>query len=147
MLVKAGKIDIVAPARVASYSSDGESVILNNGGKLKADTVVLATGYTSSWHPLFDGTFLIVVTGVFMLFADMQAEQTAAGLGINEHPPDPSLVKTEDEWNNYVSLSNPPAAHPSSEQWASSIYRGIVPAKNLFNRDFAINGAVVCQFS
>ncbi|KAJ3848175.1 FAD/NAD-P-binding domain-containing protein [Lentinula lateritia] len=123
MLVKEGKIDIVAPARVASYSSDGESLMLNNGGKLKADTVVLATGYTSSWHPLFD-------------------EETAAGLGINRHPPDPSLVKTEDEWNNYISLSNPPAAHPSSEQWASSIYRGIVPAKNLFNRDFAINGAV-----
>lgn len=55
MLVKTGKIHVIAPARVASYSYDGESVILNNGGKLKADTVILATGYTSSWHPIFDG--------------------------------------------------------------------------------------------
>jgi hypothetical protein len=27
--------------------------------------------------------------------------------------------------------------------WSSSIYRGIVPAKNIHRRDFAINGAVV----
>ena len=26
---------------------------------------------------------------------------------------------------------------------ASSVYRGMVPAKNLLNRDFAINGAIV----
>ncbi|KAJ4474823.1 FAD/NAD-P-binding domain-containing protein [Lentinula aciculospora] len=122
-LVKAKKITVIAPARVASYSSDGESVILNNGGKLKGDTVFLATGYTSSWHPIFD-------------------ERTASEIGLNRHPPEHSLIKTEDEWNDYVSLANPPAAHPSGEQWASSIYRGIVPAKNLLNRDFAINGAV-----
>ncbi|KAF5368837.1 hypothetical protein D9758_002891 [Tetrapyrgos nigripes] len=122
-LVKAGKINIVSPTRVASYSTDGDSVILNNGGKLRADTVVLATGYTSSWHPIFD-------------------EETSVDLGLNRHPPDPSLLQTENEWNDYVSLRNPPKAHPSGEQWASSIYRGIVPAKNLLNRDFAINGAV-----
>ncbi|KAE9387177.1 FAD/NAD-P-binding domain-containing protein [Gymnopus androsaceus JB14] len=123
MLVKTGKIHVIAPARVASYSYDGESVILNNGGKLKADTVILATGYTSSWHPIFD-------------------EQTSIDLGLNRHPPSSSLIKTEKEWNEYVSLSNPPEAHPSSEQWASSIYRGIIPAKNLLKRDFAINGAI-----
>ncbi|KAK7462869.1 hypothetical protein VKT23_007448 [Stygiomarasmius scandens] len=123
MLVKAGKINVVSPARVASYSSDGESVVLNNGGKLRADTIILATGYTSSWHPIFD-------------------ETTSVNLGLNRHPPDPSLLKTESEWDNYISLKNPPEAHPSAEQWASSIYRGIVPAKNLHNRDFAINGAV-----
>lgn len=28
---------------------------------------------------------------------------------------------------------------------ASSIYKGLVPAKNILERDFAINGAVVCS--
>ncbi|KAF9078184.1 hypothetical protein BDP27DRAFT_1413103 [Rhodocollybia butyracea] len=120
-LVNAGKIKVVAPARVASYSSDG--LVLNNGEKVRADTVVLATGYTSSWHPIFD-------------------ETTSANLGLNRHPPDPNILKAENEWNNYVSLQSPPHTHPSHEQWASSVYRGIVPANNLLNKDFAINGAV-----
>ncbi len=42
-----------------------------------------------------------------------------------------------------MTLKDPPPAHPDSEQWASSIYRGIVPAKNIERRDFAINGAIV----
>jgi dimethylaniline monooxygenase (N-oxide forming) len=43
-----------------------------------------------------------------------------------------------------MTLKDAPAAHPDSEQWASSIYRAIVPAKNIERHDFAINGAVVC---
>ncbi|KAF8875014.1 hypothetical protein CPB85DRAFT_1378674 [Mucidula mucida] len=47
--------------------------------------------------------------------------------------------------SHYVTLQNPPPAHTKEEQWASSIYRGIVPAKNLLQRDFAINGAVAFE--
>jgi hypothetical protein len=44
---------------------------------------------------------------------------------------------------DYTTLANPPPAHPENENWSSSIYKGIVPAKNILREDFAINGAVV----
>ena len=49
----------------------------------------------------------------------------------------------KDAWDSFLTLKDAPAAHPDGEQWASSIYRGIVPAKNIERRDFAINGSVV----
>ena len=49
-----------------------------------------------------------------------------------------------DSWDSFMTLKDAPAAHPDSEQWASSIYRAIVPAKNIERHDFAINGAMVC---
>ncbi|KAF8061622.1 FAD/NAD-P-binding domain-containing protein [Lyophyllum atratum] len=104
---------------LVSFGSDGRSLILSNGQTLPADVVILATGYTSSWTNIFD-------------------DETTEALGIGRHPP---LTKVVDTWN-YTSLANPPSSHPDNEQWASSIYRGLVPAKNLDQRDFAINGAV-----
>ena len=50
----------------------------------------------------------------------------------------------KDAWDSFISLKDAPAALPESEQWASSIYRAMVPAKNIERHDFAINGAVVC---
>jgi dimethylaniline monooxygenase (N-oxide forming) len=59
-------------------------------------------------------------------------------LGLGRHPPD---SKMNYRWG-YASLANPPVI--SGEQpWAASIYRGLVPAKNISNRDFAVNGAMV----
>ncbi|KAH7906591.1 hypothetical protein BJ138DRAFT_1117428 [Hygrophoropsis aurantiaca] len=52
-------------------------------------------------------------------------------------PPDKQTSYTRD----YPSLRNPPSTYPG-EQWVSSIYRGLVPAKNISCHDFAINGAV-----
>jgi hypothetical protein len=64
-------------------------------------------------------------------------------VGLDRHSPSPSsLAETQNEWN-YTSLKNSPPSHPHSEQWSSSIYRGVVPAKNIFERDFAVNGAIV----
>ncbi|KIJ54017.1 hypothetical protein M422DRAFT_201119 [Sphaerobolus stellatus SS14] len=120
-MVSAGKIALEAPARVERFGDDGRSVVLNNGKVLKADAVILATGYTSSWKNIFD-------------------EKTMADIGIERHPPSP-IRNTEKNWE-YTSLRNPPKAHPDAKQWASSIYRGIIPAKNIQRRDFAINGAV-----
>ena len=54
-LVAAGKISLVSPARVARFGDDGRSVILNNKRVLPAAAVVLATGYQSTWRPIFDG--------------------------------------------------------------------------------------------
>ncbi|KII96145.1 hypothetical protein PLICRDRAFT_35076 [Plicaturopsis crispa FD-325 SS-3] len=116
-LANMGRIALVSPARVAGYGADRRSVVLEDGRVLAADAVVLATGYASSWAGIFD-------------------DDTAQELGLSRHPP-----TTSETWK-YTSLQDPPPAHPHSEQWAASIYRGIVPSKNLARRDFAINGAV-----
>jgi len=66
-------------------------------------------------------------------------------VGLGKYPP--QFVSDEtyaNEWK-YSSLKDPPPKHPLSDQWISCIYRGIVPAKNIFKRDLAINGAVVCR--
>ncbi|KAG7096524.1 hypothetical protein E1B28_003953 [Marasmius oreades] len=127
-LVNEKKINVIAPARVTGYgASDGKTVVLkvNNGTELRANAVILATGFTSSWSTLFD-------------------ERTAEDIGINRHPPDPPDPNNQsagEEWP-WTSLANPPPTHSQADQWTSSIYRGIVPAKNIVKRDFAINGAV-----
>ncbi|KAJ6620258.1 FAD/NAD-P-binding domain-containing protein [Mycena sp. CBHHK59/15] len=121
-LVNKGKINVIAPARMTGYGDDGHSVLLNNGQSVKADLVILATGYTSSWGDIFD-------------------EKTASDIGLHRHHP--IHQDLPDEWANYKTLSNPPPLHPENEKWSSSIYRGIVPTKNLLRRDFAINGAVL----
>lgn len=53
-LVNAGNISLVAPARAEGYGADGRSVILDDGRSIRADAVILATGFTSSWRKLFD---------------------------------------------------------------------------------------------
>ncbi|KAJ7245011.1 hypothetical protein B0H12DRAFT_1235946 [Mycena haematopus] len=121
-LVNAGDIEVIAPARVQGFGPDGKFVTLSDGRAVNADLVLLATGYTSSWANIFD-------------------EDTEKSLGMNRHPPGSSSA-FQSTWDNYLSLANPPPSHPESEQWASSIYNGIVPAKNIARRDFAINGSV-----
>ncbi|KAG6861662.1 hypothetical protein C0995_013664 [Termitomyces sp. Mi166 len=118
-LVQSGKIKLVAPARATGFGDDGKSVTLKDGQVLSADVVILATGFKSSWTSLFDA-------------------QTATELGISRHVP---FTNTPHNWD-YTSLASPPVSHPNKEQWSSSIYRGLVPAKNISKRDFAINGAV-----
>lgn len=71
------------------------------------------------------------------------SEKTTEELGIGRHPPSTDV----DEWRHYKTLASPPATHPQRDQWASSIYRGLVPARNITKRDFAINGAVVSNIT
>ncbi|KAJ7211312.1 FAD/NAD-P-binding domain-containing protein [Mycena pura] len=121
-LVNQGKINVVAPARMTGYGDDS-TVLLNNGQSVKADLVILATGYSSSWGDIFD-------------------EKTAKDIGLHRH----ALVRDlsgPDEWANYKTLLNAPPLHPENMKWSSSIYKGVVPAKNILQRDFAINGAVL----
>ncbi|KAJ6498091.1 FAD/NAD-P-binding domain-containing protein [Mycena vitilis] len=120
-LVNGGKIDVIAPARMTGYA-DGDTILLNNGQSVKADLVILATGYTSSWGDIFD-------------------EKTAIAVGLHRH----QLIHSEPstEWENYRTLSNPPPLHSENTKWSSSLYKGIAPAKNLLRRDFAVNGAVL----
>lgn len=58
-LVNQGDIKLVAPTRAECYASDGESIILQNEQTLRADAVILATGFSSSWTSIFTGELLI----------------------------------------------------------------------------------------
>lgn len=60
-------------------------------------------------------------------------------IGIAKHAPKTN-IKTR--WN-YESLKYPPPEATGHGDWVTSIYRGLVPAKNIEKRDFAIAGAFV----
>ncbi|KAF9559738.1 FAD/NAD(P)-binding domain-containing protein [Agrocybe pediades] len=122
-LVNAGQIELVAPARATGYARDGKSIRISNGREIKADVVILATGWQSSWKKIFD-------------------ENTATELGLGRHPASIDLNAASRQWD-YKSLSNSPATHHRSEgnDYVTHLYRGIVPGKNINKRDFAIMGA------
>ena len=69
---------------------------------------------------------------------DITPEETIDELGLNPQPADPQGDRYH--WT-YTTLQNPPPLE--AKLWSSTIYRGIVPAKNIHRRDFAVNGAVV----
>ncbi|KAF8801867.1 FAD/NAD(P)-binding domain-containing protein [Phlegmacium glaucopus] len=126
-LALTGKIKIIAPAHALGYSNDGKCVILSNGQEISAKAVILATGYQSSWSNVF-------------------SPEMAEEIGIAKHSPK-THVKTK--WN-YKSLKHRPTEAPEHgrDNWVLSIYRGLVPAKNIEKRDFAIAGAfAVTNFS
>ena len=54
-LVKEGKIDLRTPVVATGYAEDRNSVMLSDGTSIRADTVILATGHTSSWDGILDG--------------------------------------------------------------------------------------------
>ena len=64
-------------------------------------------------------------------------------IGINRHSPTTEL---DTSWN-YTTLKDPPALRPENKGWVTSIYRGLIPAKNIERRDFAIAGAMVLELS
>ncbi|KAJ6462046.1 FAD/NAD-P-binding domain-containing protein [Mycena vitilis] len=140
--VNNGNISVIAPARVQDFGPDGNSVVLNNGETIKADILLLATGYASSWTDIFNRKKIqLVPSRIPSQLHVVVAADTAELLGIKRHSPRPQS-EFESEERTHYSLANPPASCAESEQWASSIYNGIVPARNITRRDFAINGAV-----
>ena len=50
---------MISPARVATFGDDGKSVVLDDGSTVPASAVVLATGYKSTWRPIFDGELFV----------------------------------------------------------------------------------------
>jgi hypothetical protein len=74
---------------------------------------------------------------ILYLCVDISMEQ----LGLGRNRPDP---KTKYQWD-YASLAHP-IDIPEETPWSASIYRGLVPAKNILNHDLAVNGAMVCSF-
>ncbi|KAF8802218.1 FAD/NAD(P)-binding domain-containing protein [Phlegmacium glaucopus] len=117
-LATSGKIEVIAPARLVGYADDGRSVILSNGRVMPVKCVLLGTGYQSSWANIFP-------------------KKMAEEIGIDKHISEKKITPT---WN-YKTLEDSPALQPENEKWITSIYRGIIPAKNIERRDFAIAGA------
>lgn len=75
-------------------------------------------------------------------------DETRKEIGLDRNPPDESELGMEDlrPFEEYISLRDPDRRfHTRSTEAcvASNIYRGIVPARNIELRDFAINGAIV----
>ncbi|CDO75210.1 hypothetical protein BN946_scf184794.g17 [Trametes cinnabarina] len=122
-LALAGKIQVITPAHVAGFGEDGKSVMLQDGRRLAASAIILGTGYRSSWEDLFDGKW-------------SSLKKTLNELGLNPHA---ASSGTSHHWD-YTTLSNPPPIHPDAKRWSSTIYRGIVPAKNITKRNLAVNG-------
>ncbi|KAI0724678.1 FAD/NAD-P-binding domain-containing protein [Fomitopsis betulina] len=119
--VNEGAIDIITPARVKCFSDDQQAVVLEDGRLVPAEAVILGTGYLSSWNKLFD-------------------EATIEELGLGCRAPHPA--------SNYYRWDYPtldyytPPPNPANKAATASIYRGIVPAKNILRRNLAINGAI-----
>ena len=57
-----GKIKTIAPARASHFEAceegDGGYVVLENGEKIRASSVICSTGFKSSWAEIFDSEFL-----------------------------------------------------------------------------------------
>jgi dimethylaniline monooxygenase (N-oxide forming) len=63
----------------------------------------------------------------------------AEEIGIGRHAPQ---TEVKAKWD-YKTLENAPMLKLGNENWVTSIYRGLIPAKNVEKRDFAIAGAMV----
>lgn len=135
-LVTSGEIEVIAPARLVGYGDDGKSAIISNGRVIVTKCVLLGTGYQSSWANIFKGLIYFLSTFFSLIYPFLA--KMAQEIGINRHVPQ-TEVKTK--WD-YKTLANPPACN-SENEWVTSIYRGLIPAKNIEKRDFAIAGAMV----
>ena len=65
----------------------------------------------------------------------------AQEIGIDRYAPQ---TEVKMKWD-YKTLENAPAPNPDIK-WVTSIYRGLIPAKNIEKRDLAIAGGTVWKF-
>ena len=138
-LAVAGKIEVISPAHVKSYHQDG--VLLDDDRVIRASAIIAATGYGSSWPEFMNGVFtqyLLSVTATYILTS--RIDETLEALGLAPLPVDDDVLVHK--WD-YTTLRDAPPLHPDAAQWYMPIYRGIVPAKLIASRDFALNGVVV----
>ena len=82
-----------------------------------------------------------LITKFAMFPNSANLEKTAEEIGMNKHAP---IRGINYSWD-YHSLRGAPQIDPENAKWVTSIYRGIVPAKNILRRDFAIAGSLVCN--
>jgi len=120
-MVNRGKVNLVAPTRVSEFGEDGRSVVTADGRILEADAVVLCTGFHSSWNKIFD-------------------KHAMEEIGLERQSLNPDIKVAADRRWNYTTLEDPVVVHKDSDFMVPLFYRGMVPAKNIARKDFAING-------
>ncbi|KAI0047566.1 hypothetical protein FA95DRAFT_1662704, partial [Auriscalpium vulgare] len=137
-LVRDGKIELVATARVVGFTSYRRSVVLDDRRVVRARAVVLATDYKSLWAAIFDSE---LHCGAYRrTYSTRGAEQTRAERGLDRHPPPPRATRYH--WD-YSSLAQRPASRADLDLNGPAMVRGLVPAEQILARDFAVNGAVI----
>ncbi|TFK22020.1 FAD/NAD(P)-binding domain-containing protein [Coprinopsis marcescibilis] len=107
-------------------------VRLSTGELVRVSGVVLATGYKSSWDGIIDDALQEEIGLTRTLTREGEGDLEVYGNKV---------------WG-YASLSNPPVVDKGSSESvgnvkAPGLYKGIVPAKSLFRRDIAVNGAII----
>lgn len=75
-----------------------------------------------------------------------RADATLRDVGLEKHTiPDGS--EYEQEWNYATLADPPPSLHSGESEKMALLYRGIVPAKHIAQRDLAVAGAIVSMCS
>ncbi|KAJ7743865.1 hypothetical protein B0H16DRAFT_1463525 [Mycena metata] len=135
-LVNKGTINVIAPARMTGYADDEHSILLSNGQSVKADLVILATGYAFSWVQNFDSSIRFLVRKLRAISVCMGTSWFS------------TATPTGGQVARVRAIPSPASDQSGQEnaKWSSSIYKGIVPAKNLSQRDFPMNGAVISSY-
>ncbi|KZT64199.1 FAD/NAD(P)-binding domain-containing protein [Daedalea quercina L-15889] len=123
-LVNAEKIELIATSRAVGHAADGQSILLDHGRSVRAGAVILATGYTSSWDGIFDAS-----------------EETMNDIGLGRHCVSESSITCRGDWS-YTTLTKLSSTSFKDDQRAPSLYRGIIPAKNILRKNLAVNGAI-----
>jgi len=120
-MVSKGKIELIAPTRVASFGEDGRTISTSDGRVLEADAVVLCTGFYSSWNKVFN-------------------QSTIEEIGLSRQRVPPQIMAAANRKWNYPTLANPPPYEDDPNFKVPMFHRGMIPAKSMFRRDFAVNG-------
>ena len=71
---------------------------------------------------------------------DQAVEETVDEVGFGKQAP---TLPIKDYWRYASTKKGLPEVHPGINDWTTTIYRGIVPARNLLHRDFALVGSLV----
>ena len=61
-------------------------------------------------------------------------------IGFGKHKP---TLPIKDYWEYASTKIGKPEPHGGINDWTTTIYRGLVPAKNILHRDFALAGGLV----
>ena len=69
------------------------------------------------------------------------AEAAMEELGLSSHAP--HSASNYYRWDYPTLDYHTPPSNPANKVATATIYRGIVPAKNILRRNFALNGAIV----
>lgn len=74
-------------------------------------------------------------------------ESTIEDIGLSRQPVPPQIMAAANRKWNYPTLANPPPYEDDPNFKVPMFHRGMIPAKSMFRRDFAVNGGFVSFYS